>query len=734
MRSLMKQDSLDEYTAGLSISQVKKINDSMIEVSVNRNANKKGFVGISFLVEDGKSAEVIRKNISKDNFESENFSLNFISLNSSKIEKILITPIFVLKSGQEIIGDNEDAYISPACLPNCPYEAQCGINGCGGECGNGCSKDDLCIEYKCIKKTYSENNNPENNSINFQENKQTSDIEQENQTNTIMNNSNISEENFDVQEELQEKDFIFTYWPVYLPSLTSSSYPATIKAIEDMNNSGMNYAGIYFRPTTNSDGSILELKNKGYKIAQEISSGHYTWGSSLPELFDKTADNGKQFFSAPCLNKTVCENWDKYPSPAYKGVLWKNTLENTKNVTIRAQPDIVLFDIEIWYKPETLEWYFTGGDPDKNCKCYVVREGIGYEEYNSNWRQRGTDLKKIVDENSKNTSVILFYNELPLPEGGWGVNYKGDYIYREINYILDKTGTYPNPSLYVLPNLEVLEKNYESGSLKNTIPWISLEYYTGLTGYNGPELFFDKSVAREAGRILRKGGARGIIFYLNALSLEDKLVEKGYPVGYGYNYWLENAREMVEGFKEGLTYVETNKIKNPGFEALKTKADSYTYVEGKTKLTGDIRYTPIYWMWYDTNSSYNDFSNYTNLSFDNKSGMRSWKHMRYGDIGNRTIFSNNFTVSYNESGNYIFSIYTKSNLDLKNGKISFILKDIKNNTEQLIGEAYFVSSWNKFASNSLNILPGEYSLKIFIEDMTGEISEIYFDDVVLKRG
>ena len=141
-------------------------------------------------------------------------------------------------------------------------------------------------------------------------------------------------------------------------------------------------------------------------------------------------------------------------------------------------------------------------------------------------------------------------------------------------------------------------------------------------------MLFDKSVAREAGRILRKAGAKGFIFYVNALNEEDSLVSKGYPVGYGYNYWLDNAKEMVAGFNEGLTYVEKNKIRNPDFEAIKTKADSYGYTNGIIELRGDIRHMPVFWTWQDTNLSYNDSSNYANNSFDKQSGMRSWRHRK----------------------------------------------------------------------------------------------------------
>ncbi len=82
-----------------------------------------------------------------------NFSLNFISLNASRIKKISVTPIYLNEEGLEVIGNVKDEYITPNICSNvCPTGAQCGVNGCGMSCGSGCSSGYLCLNYKCIKE------------------------------------------------------------------------------------------------------------------------------------------------------------------------------------------------------------------------------------------------------------------------------------------------------------------------------------------------------------------------------------------------------------------------------------------------------------------------------------------------------------------------------------------------------------------------------------------------------
>ncbi len=149
-----KEDyALYDSNLDLKISQVQKVDDSKLNVEVRVNSGERKFVALSFSASDGSTTEVIRINSSIPGDEEGNFSLNFVVLNASKVNKITVTPIYETKSGEEIIGTTKDEYLSPACFPSCPYGAQCGNNGCGGNCGSGCASGYLCVDHKCIKQS-----------------------------------------------------------------------------------------------------------------------------------------------------------------------------------------------------------------------------------------------------------------------------------------------------------------------------------------------------------------------------------------------------------------------------------------------------------------------------------------------------------------------------------------------------------------------------------------------------
>ena len=148
-----KQDVIDYSTLDLKISQVQKVDDSTLDVTVKRNEGEGQFVALSFIVKDGINTEIIRKNVSMEELENETFSLNFILLNASRVKSISITPILETESGEEVIGDMKDEYITPTTCSNyCPTNAQCGVNDCGVKCGDGCSSGYLCLKYKCIRE------------------------------------------------------------------------------------------------------------------------------------------------------------------------------------------------------------------------------------------------------------------------------------------------------------------------------------------------------------------------------------------------------------------------------------------------------------------------------------------------------------------------------------------------------------------------------------------------------
>ncbi len=148
-----KQEIYDDENVDLKISQVKKINDNTLDVTLKRNAGEGEFIGLSFQVSDGATTEIIRVNSSMPEEQTGNFLLKFISLNASRVKKISVTPIYLNEEGVEVIGNVQDEYITPnVCSNYCPTGAQCGFNGCGMQCGSGCDSGYLCLNYQCIKQ------------------------------------------------------------------------------------------------------------------------------------------------------------------------------------------------------------------------------------------------------------------------------------------------------------------------------------------------------------------------------------------------------------------------------------------------------------------------------------------------------------------------------------------------------------------------------------------------------
>ena len=147
------QEVFTDENIDLKISQVQKINDNTLDVTVKRNEGMGEFVALSFAVDDGALMEIVRINSSMPEMQEEVFSLNFVLLNSSKIKRVSVTPIFIDKEGNEVIGNVKDEYITPnVCSNYCPTNSQCGVNDCGVKCGNGCGSGYLCLNYKCIRE------------------------------------------------------------------------------------------------------------------------------------------------------------------------------------------------------------------------------------------------------------------------------------------------------------------------------------------------------------------------------------------------------------------------------------------------------------------------------------------------------------------------------------------------------------------------------------------------------
>jgi len=502
-----------------------------------------------------------------------------------------------------------------------------------------------------------------------------------------------------------EEEFIFTFWPG-----VSLNEEWDIQILDDMMATGMTHAGVRTHPNYSPEPMLSRIRAAGYKLAGLIGAGIH-------------GDDDNKFLNAPCLNRTKCEKWNvRYATdPSYTGVLYNHTINWTRNVTAQMNPEIVLYDIEGWWiDPLVVERSFTDLDPGQDCNCKVVEQGIGYDAYYNEWRARGWGWKNNVKDVKPGTPVV-FYHEIPQGGKRWDQTFTGNYRAQELGYMLNGTGDYPSPSTYVLPNLELWEMNIRDMNLTGALPWVSFLAMYGYTNYHHPpaHVHFDTSVSREAGRMLRRAGAKGFISYNGpqAIDWEKNTTDP---------YVLEHNREMIAGFMEGLNYTEPNKIRNPGFEALKSKAGGYN----ATSLTCDVRFIPVFWNWSDSNPSYTDASIYANLSNVNQSGWRSWRHSRMGDVGIRTINSTNFSINSAEAGNYRFSIWTKANINSNDGVIRYYLLDVGGMSERLITSNNLGDVWGD-SNGGINIGSGEYKIKIVIEDNTGQQIDVYLDNMSL---
>ncbi len=523
--------------------------------------------------------------------------------------------------------------------------------------------------------------------------------------------------------EVVEDDNIFTFWRMPIDSNNPASYNMTV--LNDMMANGMTYAAIKFNPEQDAEKvatNISYLRGKGYKILTQFSPSY-------------TGDDDNKFLNASCVDKALCNNWNSSNviDPSYTGSLWQRELNETWNMTNKSHPDLFSFDFETFSGPVAAERYFGQYDAGDDCNCKVVSQGIGYENYYSNWTQRGLDLTNSVKE-ANSTTIILHYGNYPdnvnhvIQEYNGSYGYTGRVLPGEVSGLVGLTH-------YVLPNIEILQLDLNNFDQSESIPYISFTHMKGYSAsWNTNPFFYDYSVSREAGRRLAKAGCKGYQLFPNLLDIRENLADEyldsfatdSYKYnGDVYQYWLRHSRELAAGFKEGLTYEEKNKILNPEFEWVRSKDINSSLIN--TTLI------PVFWTWEDSNTTYNEAAKYANLSYiEKKSGFFGWRHTRYGYPGNRTIMSSNFTINASQTGLYEFKIWTKSNYSDLNSKIKFYIADLNNVTQIKIGEISYDTFWveTRFETQISNT--GNYKLKIVLDDQTQKNVHVYFDNVSLK--
>lgn len=111
-----EQVSLGKFTLNLEIRDVVvNVSNHSINVKIKRNPGEGEISGLDFIVEDGKTTEVVESNLSLQELEERTMRLDLTNaININSIQKVSVAPIFILESGKEVIGDVKDEFIVPA--------------------------------------------------------------------------------------------------------------------------------------------------------------------------------------------------------------------------------------------------------------------------------------------------------------------------------------------------------------------------------------------------------------------------------------------------------------------------------------------------------------------------------------------------------------------------------------------------------------------------------------------
>ncbi len=161
-----EQSALGKYTLDLEISQVQIRDNNSLLVIVKRNVGKGDFIGMQFVMDDGKHTETILINETLEELGTKTFLFKMNSTNVSRMKKVSLTPVFEFEIKEGKIGNIQikkgdldnmgDEFVFGAsgtisCISYCPSGAECGDDGCGKQCAGGCTQEGYtCINSKCI--------------------------------------------------------------------------------------------------------------------------------------------------------------------------------------------------------------------------------------------------------------------------------------------------------------------------------------------------------------------------------------------------------------------------------------------------------------------------------------------------------------------------------------------------------------------------------------------------------
>ena len=177
-------NSIRKFSTDLKILQVKTINYEDVNVTIKVISYKEEIKGIKFVFYDEENTEISIYQLTIEELKNTSFKSTFYVENTSRINKVTISPIFLSESGEELIGNIQDIYkleyktvfsppkddtgYSRETIINCEYASDCKDNN---PCTVGSCQDGLCsyplipnCEFCRIDEECEDNNSCTNNS------------------------------------------------------------------------------------------------------------------------------------------------------------------------------------------------------------------------------------------------------------------------------------------------------------------------------------------------------------------------------------------------------------------------------------------------------------------------------------------------------------------------------------------------------------------------------------------
>lgn len=145
-----------EFLINLDITNAFEQGESIV-IDVTRKLGAGELVKIKFILFDGENSEVVERESSLNEQESDRFFIIPSELTATEIETVSVTPIF-MENESEFSGDVTDTYnvgasgeggIDGDCVPECK-DYECGNDyECGQSCGT-CEITENCINHVCV--------------------------------------------------------------------------------------------------------------------------------------------------------------------------------------------------------------------------------------------------------------------------------------------------------------------------------------------------------------------------------------------------------------------------------------------------------------------------------------------------------------------------------------------------------------------------------------------------------